>query len=60
MEENRFSDCSKIQWAMLHTFRNEDDGCRLEGVFLHFLPHPEIYLCIEAFAKVGQLRTEED
>ena len=60
MEKNRFPDGPEIQRGMLDAAGNEYDGCRGDGVLLHFLSHPEIYLRIETTAKIRQFRTEEN
>ena len=45
---------------MLYIFRNEDDGCRSDSMFLQFLSHPQVYLRIETAAKVRQFAAEEN
>jgi hypothetical protein len=60
MEEYRFSDSSEIQRAMPNTFRNVNDGCRIDGMLLQFLSHPEVYLRVETAAKVRQFAAEEN
>jgi len=60
MEEDGLSDYSKVQGRMQYAFGNIDNGCRGDGVLFHFLSHPEIYLRVEAAAKVGQFRAQEN
>ena len=45
---------------MKYAFWNEDDGCRGDGMLLQFLSHPQVYLRIEAFAKIWKLSAEEN